>query len=268
MKTFSSIIKKLAVRIILPLAAQFNWSLHKLDVKNVFLHGDLLEEIYMQQPQEFIDPLHPQYVCKPLKSLYALKQASRAWFNFFHHIFSHLALKHLQLIVLFLLGSIKAILPNLSSTLTTSLSQQHTLLTLHFLCHSFDYDLIWKIWGLYDTFLDWKYPTQLLGFFVYQAKYTRDILKRFGMKDCKTLLHPSIFIFFHWYGGSMYTRGFTQSYRALIGVLHYLTFTRHSVTFDVSKLSQFMHSACSGHLLVAKRILRYLNGTIGLGIFL
>lgn len=61
------------------MAAHFGWSLRQLDVKNVFLHGILQEEVYMSQPSVFIDSQHFDYVCKLHKSLYGLKQAPRAW---------------------------------------------------------------------------------------------------------------------------------------------------------------------------------------------
>ena len=54
------------------------WEVHKMDVKNAFLHGDLSEEIYMEQPQGFIQDSSLVYRLK--KSLYGLKQASRAWY--------------------------------------------------------------------------------------------------------------------------------------------------------------------------------------------
>ncbi len=50
-----------------------------MDVKNVFLHGDLQEEVYMEQPLGYVDQTHPNLVCRLKKALYGLKQAPRAW---------------------------------------------------------------------------------------------------------------------------------------------------------------------------------------------
>ena len=82
-ETFSLVIKPTTVRIILTLAAQFQWPLRQLDISNAFLHGYLKEDVDMSQPQGFTDPSKLGYVCKLHKSLYGLKQAPRTWFERF-----------------------------------------------------------------------------------------------------------------------------------------------------------------------------------------
>ena len=52
-----------------------------MDVKTVFLHGDLEEEIYMEQPEGFKVDGKENFMCKLRKSLYGLKQARRQWYN-------------------------------------------------------------------------------------------------------------------------------------------------------------------------------------------
>ena len=65
-----------SIRLALAIVASRSWEVHQMDVKNAFLHGDLSDEIYMMQPQGFIQD--SSLVCRLKKSLYGLKQAPRA----------------------------------------------------------------------------------------------------------------------------------------------------------------------------------------------
>eukprot|EP00253_Pinus_taeda_P009167 PITA_09167 len=68
-----------SVHLVLSLATSFKWEVHQMDVKSAFLHGDLHEEIYIEQPIGFIQT-DSSLVCRLKKSLYGLKQAPWAWY--------------------------------------------------------------------------------------------------------------------------------------------------------------------------------------------
>lgn len=77
------VVKHSSIRVILSLVANLDLELEQLDIKTVFLHGDLKEEIYMSQPEGFANKSNPNLVCKLKKGLYGLKQASRQWYKKF-----------------------------------------------------------------------------------------------------------------------------------------------------------------------------------------
>uniref|UniRef100_A0A2N9I0T5 Reverse transcriptase Ty1/copia-type domain-containing protein n=1 Tax=Fagus sylvatica TaxID=28930 RepID=A0A2N9I0T5_FAGSY len=230
-ETFSPVIKPTTVRIILTLAAQFSWPLRQLDISNAFLHGFLKEDVYMAQPQGFIDSAKPGYVCKLHKSLYGLKQAPRAWFERFTSqlenlgftdysadpsLFtykSHNKILYLLLYVddIILIGT----LPSLITNLITKLQQTFEL----------------KDFGPLHYFLGLQLQ--------YHETHPRP--------KAHPYLNPTHF-------------------RSLVGALQYLTFTRLDLSFAVNQVCQFMHSPTDTHLVVAKRILRYLKGTLTHGL--
>ena len=72
-ETFVPVVKINSIRVLLSSAVNLNWSLNQLDVKNVFLNGDLEEEVFMSLPLGFEERLGSDKVCRLRKSLYGLK---------------------------------------------------------------------------------------------------------------------------------------------------------------------------------------------------
>ena len=84
--TFSPVSKIASVHLLLSMAAMCSWPLFQLDIKNVFLHGDLAEEVYMEQPPGFVAQGEFSLVCRLRRSLYGLKQSPRVWFFHFSSV--------------------------------------------------------------------------------------------------------------------------------------------------------------------------------------
>ena len=84
--TFSPVAKMTFVRLFLSMATMSSWPLYQLDIKNAFLHGDLAEEVYMEQLPGFVAHEESGLVCKLRRSLYGLKQSPRAWFGRFSSV--------------------------------------------------------------------------------------------------------------------------------------------------------------------------------------
>lgn len=78
-ETFAPVVKPATIRTVLHVAVAQGWNTKQLDVKNVFLHGNLEETIFMHQPPDFVSKEHHHHVCVLHKAIYGLKKAPRAW---------------------------------------------------------------------------------------------------------------------------------------------------------------------------------------------
>ena len=68
-----------SIRILLAIAAYYDYEIWQMDVKTAFLNRNLLEDVYMTQPEGFVNPENSGKVCKLQRSIYELKQASQSW---------------------------------------------------------------------------------------------------------------------------------------------------------------------------------------------
>nr|GFB51225.1 hypothetical protein [Tanacetum cinerariifolium] len=80
-ESFAPVARLEAVRLFITYVAHNSFTIYQMDVKTVFLYGPLKEEVYVNQPDGFVDPYHPDKVYRLKKALYGLKQAPRAWYD-------------------------------------------------------------------------------------------------------------------------------------------------------------------------------------------
>eukprot|EP00253_Pinus_taeda_P020737 PITA_20737 len=217
-----------SIHLTLAIAVAQQWEVHHMDVKNAFLHGDLPEEIYMEQPHGFIQV--SSLVCRQKKSLYDLKQAPKAW-------------THDSLLILVLYVDDLLITGSSASSIATIKR------TLH------DRFLMTDM-GPLHFFLGLEISQDATGIKLSQAKYARDLLERFCMNDCTPTPTPFLS------GVRLEDGGDTPLvdntlYRQLVGSLLYLTHSRSDLSYAVGAVSRYMLEPHELHWNFAKRILRY-----------
>ncbi|GJV65173.1 retrotransposon protein, putative, ty1-copia subclass [Tanacetum coccineum] len=83
-----------AIGILIAVAAFYDYEIWQMDIKTVFLNEYLNEEVYMEQPEGFVNPKYPNQVCKPRRSIYGLKQASRQWNKRFNDEIKKIGFSH------------------------------------------------------------------------------------------------------------------------------------------------------------------------------
>lgn len=119
--------------------------------------------------------------------------------------------------------------------------------------------------GLLHYFLGIEIYQNKEDIFICQRKYARTLLEKFKMRDCKPVATPLIVN--EKLSKEDGSKKVDESlYRSLVGSLLYLTITRPDIMYATSMSSRFMHNASQTHLGVAKRVLRYLQGTLDFGI--
>ena len=264
-ETFSPVAKFTTVRALLAVASVKGWSLTQLDVNNAFLHGDLHEEVYMVLPPGFPSKGENK-VCLLKKSIYGLKQASRQWFA----KLSSTILKHgftqsksdYSLFTRSKGSSFIALLVYVDDILIAS----NDFESVNALKHSLHAEFKLKDLGNLKYFLGLEVARTAKGISLCQRKYTLEIISDSGLlgtKPVKTPMEQNLKL--------SAIDGIPledpSQYRRLVGRLLYLTVTRPDISFSVQKLSQFMSKPSDSHLHAAHRILKYLKGTPGQGLF-
>ncbi|WVZ58134.1 hypothetical protein U9M48_008437 [Paspalum notatum var. saurae] len=241
-ETFAPVARLEAIRILLTFAASKVFKLQQMDVKSAFLNGYIEEEVYVRQPLGFESARFPDRVYKLRKALYGLKQAPRAWYA---------RLKSFLLKSGFVMGSVDKTLFLLSRGGDTLIVQMyiddiifggssHALVSSFAEQMSREFEM--SLMGELQFFLGLQIKQGPEGTFVHQAKYTRDILKKFEMGDSKPMTTP-------------------------MSTNTALDADEDGEAFAVYLCARYQASPRTSHRQAVKRIFRYLKFTPELGLW-
>ena len=263
---FAPVARQTSIRVILGIANQLKMDVHQMDVISAFLNGELQEEIFMLQPDGFEDPENPDKVCRLNKAIYGLKQSARCWNsvidsylienNFSRSdadncIYYRVTDAYVILICVYVDDTI------IASDNPNVLKEEKDKLSARF--KMVDQGEIHYLLGM--GIIRNKNKCELL---IDQNLYVENILKRFGMFDCRpvsTPLEP----------GKNFNISVDNDdddfdktrFQQAIGSLTYASIcSRPDISASVNILSQYMSKPNHEHWIGIKRIMRYLKGTI------
>jgi hypothetical protein len=265
-ETFAPVARLEAIKILLAFSMAKGFRLYQMDVKSAFLNGFLEEEVYVRQPPSFESVEFPHRVYKLRKALYGLKQAPRAWYGRLRGFLFNKGFEMGKVDkTLFLLRQGDDILiVHVYVDDVVFGGSSHSLVVRFAEDMSKEFKM--SMMGELQFFLGLQIKQAKEGTFVHQAKYTKDILKKFKMDDSKPLSTPM----------SMTTTldadedgEFVdqKEYQSMIGSLLYLTATRLDIQFSVCLCAHFQASPRTSHRQAVKRIFRYLRYTLELSLW-
>ena len=272
-EVFAPVARYSSIRTVLAIANQMNLEVHQMDVRSAFLNGNLEEDIYMAQPEGYIDENKPNMVCKLKKSLYGLKQSARCWNDvidnyllsdgykrcvadpcIYTKVFKKGNKNILMLIAIYVDDTV------LASNDTNTLNNEKRKLS-----ERFEMDDRGEIHHLLGMRIQRDRKSRILT--IDQSLYLEKVLDKFGFLNSNPVSTPletgrkfkmveeneKVFVI--------------QLYQSAIGSLIYATIcTRPDLCASVGALSQHMAKPGLEHWSGVKRIFRYVKGTLTHGL--
>jgi len=265
-ETYASVARLEAVRLLLAFSCIKGFKLFQMDVKSAFLNGYINEKVFVSQPPGFEDHQHPGHVFKLKKALYGLKQAPRQWYERLSDFLTSQGYER----------------GTSDKTLFIKKKGDDTILVQVYvddiifgsnneeLCETFveimKSEFQMSVMGELNYFLDLQVKQLKDGIFLNQAKYCKDLLRKFEMDKCKPISTPfstSCHLDHDEAGISVDE----TKYKGLMRSLLYLTATRPDIIFAVCMCARFQSAPKESDYNAAKRILKYLQGTKEVGLW-
>ncbi|GJR06080.1 retrovirus-related pol polyprotein from transposon TNT 1-94 [Tanacetum coccineum] len=265
-ESFAPVARLEAIRIFLAFAAFMNMVVYQMDVKTAFLNGDLREEVYVSQPDGFVDPDKPNYVYKLKKALYGLKQAPRAWYDMLSSfLISQDFSKGSVDPTLFIRREGKELLLvqiYVDDIIFAASTPELCDLFAKIMCSKFKMSMMGKI----SFFLGLQISQSPRGIFINQSKYALESLKKYGFESCDPVDTPMVEK--SKLDEDKEGKAVDPShYRGMIGTLLYLTASRPDLQFAICMCARYQARPTEKHLNAVKRIFRYLKGTVHRGLW-
>ncbi|GKC95686.1 retrovirus-related pol polyprotein from transposon TNT 1-94, partial [Tanacetum coccineum] len=253
-ESFALIARMEAIKIFVAYVEHKSFMVFQMDVKTAFMHGTLKEDVYVCQPEGFIDVDHLSHVYKLKKALYGLKQAPKAWYD---ELSTFLLQNH------FFKGTI-------DPTLFIRSFDDYILVV-----HVYVDDIIFgsthpRYTQLFSELMKSRFEMSMMGgnevFLVYKFSLL-EILKKYGMETCDpvgTLMEIKDKLELLDQNGSPVD---ATKYRSMIGALMYIMSSRSDIVHATCLCARYQAKPTEKHLKEVKRIFRYLWGTVNTGLW-
>ncbi|GJR62367.1 retrovirus-related pol polyprotein from transposon TNT 1-94 [Tanacetum coccineum] len=252
-ESFAPVARIDAIHIFVANAAHKNMTIYQMDVKTTFLNDELKEEVYVSQPEGFVDQDNPSHVYKLQKALYGLKQAPRAWYDMLSSFFiSQQFSKGVVDLILFIRHAGNDILLVQIYIDDIIFASSNTAL-----CNEFANQMTNKfkmtMMGKMSFFLGLQISQSPRGIFLNQSKYASKIVKKYGLHSTDSVDTPMI-------ENKKLDEDLQGKqvdatlYRGMIGSLMYLTSSRPDLNYDVCLCVWYQAKPTVKHLQAVKRI--------------
>nr|GEU41147.1 hypothetical protein [Tanacetum cinerariifolium] len=230
-ESFAPVARMEAIRIFLAYAAYKGFTVYQMDVKTAFLHGSLKEDVYVCQPEGFIDADYPSHVYKLIKALR---------FD----------------------DDILVVQVYVDDIIFGSTNPRYATLFSDLMKSRFEMSMIGEI----TFFFGLQVNQSPSGIFINQSKYVHEILKKYGLNTCDIIGTP-MDIKDKLDLDQIGTPVNETKYHSMIGALMYLTSSRPNIIHATSVCARYQAHPTEKHLKEVKRIFRYLWRTVNLGLW-
>ncbi|GJW89854.1 retrovirus-related pol polyprotein from transposon TNT 1-94, partial [Tanacetum coccineum] len=231
-ESFASVARLEAIRMFIAYAAYKNITIFQMDVKTAFLNGPLKEEVYVSQPEGFIDLEFLDHVYRLKKALYGLRQAPCAWYD------------------------------KLSSFLIEhGFNKDFSKHFANLMKNNFEMSMM----GELKFFLGLQVHQSPRGIFISQSQYAIELLKKHGLDECVSMSTPMATKRLD--ADLQGTPTDQMTYRRMIGGLMYLTASCPDIAFATFVCACYQSRPTVKHLKEVKRIFRYLRQSYNMGLW-